>query len=264
MDDPRGIQHSLLMCVYDGNIDGVRDLIINGGANINHVWEGDVIDGIWPGDTALRLAIRGSQRLKSNGDCWVNMVNELLALGADANATVNIIFSAMRAVDEGANPDLVAALVAAGADVQANRYDLGTPLHAVCSILDPKKAVAVANLLISKGALVDAKTKCGYRPLDYALRVSYSDGSRMPAKLLARNRALAKCLLRAGASTDLAYDLEETPAETLVELVIKRGGWKEYALWRKQVLVGLVTKCQPMPDDAAGLVVDFYCPSGGS
>jgi hypothetical protein len=131
----------------------------------------------------------------------------------------------------------------------------------VFCIRNPKKAVAVANLLISKGALVDAKNDYGMRPLDYALDV-HSDGR---ATSLVLKRALAKCLLRAGAATTgLADDLEESPAKTSVDLVIKRGGWKKYARWHKQVLVGLVTKCQPMPDDAAGLVVDFYCPSGGS
>ena len=118
----------------------------------------------------------------------------------------------------------------------------------------------MANLLIKAGAPVDEKSDLGKRPLDYALRIHHH-----AATLTARNRALAKCLLRAGAATTgLADDLEESPAKTSVDLVIKRGGWNGYALWHKQVLVGLVTKCKPMPDDAAGLVVDFYCPRGGS
>jgi ankyrin repeat protein len=262
MDDPTAIQHSLLMCVADGNIDGVRDLI-DGGANINHVWDGAISSIFTRGATALGVAIPARGRANPSGT--VNMVNELLALGADASADVNTIFDAIHAVDDGAYPDLVAALVAAGADVQAKRYYLETPLHVVFSIRYPKKAVAVANLLIKAGAPVDEKNDLGERPLDCALRVFYSDGSRMTAKLLARDRALAKCLLRAGAATTgLADDLKESPTKTSVDLVIKRGGWKKYALWHKQVLVGLVTKCQPMPDDAAGLVVDFYCPSGGS
>jgi len=259
MADAHALQKPLLLMVQRGDIGGVR-MFIEAGADVNHVWGGG--GEFDPGDTALGVAIY-SMRMNTNFS--VNMVNELLALGADAGAHVNIIFGAIHAVDEGANPDFLAALVAAGADVQAKRYGLGTPLHAVFCIRNPKKAVAVANLLISKGALVDAKTDRGERPLDRVFRVFYLDGFRMPAELLARDRALAMCLLRAGAATTgLADDLEESPAKTSVDLVIKRGGWKKYARWHKQVLVGLVTKCQPMPDDAAGLVVDFYCPRGGS
>jgi len=264
MNDPAA-QYRLLMCVYDGNIDGVRDLI-DGGANINHVWDGG--GGFAPGDTALSLAIY-SMMQETNPSA--NMVNALLALGADASGDTHFLFAAIGyPFDNGVNLDLVAALVAAGVDVQAKQRSPSgmyyTPLHIVLqNIGDPKKAVAVANLLISKGALVDAKNDRGERPLDYALRVKYSDGRRMPATHAASNRALAKCLLRAGAATTgLADDLEESPAKTSVDLVIKAGGWKRYALKHKQVLVGLVTKCKPMPDDAAGLVVDFYCPSGGS
>ena len=135
----------------------------------------------------------------------------------------------------------------------------------------------MANLLISKGALVDAKNDRGERPLDLALPIVIELDMHSPNpddRYIVLNRALAKCLLRAGAATtglaygaattSHAYYLQQNPPITPVDLVIKAGGWEKYALWHKQVLVGLVTKCQPMPDDAAGLVVDFYCPSGGS
>ena len=49
----------------------------------------------------------------------------------------------------------------------------------------------------------------------------------------------------------------------LLRAVKRAGGWKPYAAKHKRVLVGLVTKCKPIPDDAAGLVVEFYCPEGG-
>ena len=75
-------------------------------------------------------------------------------------------------------------------------------------------------------------------------------------------------LLRAGAETPsdsrLFYD---NSATALVKRVKARGGWKAYASSHKRVLVGLVAKCtgKPhFPDDAAGLVVEFYCPVGGS
>ena len=261
MNDQTANQHSLLMCAQRGNIDAVR-MFIDEGANINHVWGGSSSE-IAPGATALGLAIYS---MRTNTNPSVNMVNELLALGADASADVNILFDAIRVVGHGlVNPDLVAALVAAGADVQATGgYLSETPLHAVLCIRNPKKAVAVANILITAGTPLDTHIH-GQRPLDYALHVVQSPDPRVAATLAARNRALAKCLLRGGASTTgLADDLEESPAKTSVDLVIKAGGWNEFALWHKRILVGLVTKCKPMPDDAAGLVVDFYCPSGGS
>ena len=49
----------------------------------------------------------------------------------------------------------------------------------------------------------------------------------------------------------------------LIDQVKARGGWREHARAHKRVLVGLVAKCKPMPDDAAGLVVEFWCPPGG-
>ena len=269
MDDPHALQKPLLLMVQRGDIDGVR-MFIEAGANINHVWDGG--GGFAPGDTALSLAIY-SMMQETNPSA--NMVNALLALGADASGDTHFLFAAIGIpYDGGVNPDLVAALVAAGADVQRARALSGfwyTPLHIVVeNIGDPKKAVSVANFLISKGALVDAKDERGETPLDYALRVVEFINPCVAPKFLACNRTLAKCLLRGGASTTGCRFAErhgrvrEYPAKTLVDLVIKRGGWKKYALWHKQVLVGLVTKCKPMPDDAAGLVVDFYCPSGGS
>ena len=57
---------------------------------------------------------------------------------------------------------------------------------------------------------------------------------------------------------------ESESARRLVDHVKARGGWREHARAHKRVLVGLVTKCKPgFPDDAAGLVVEFWCPSGG-
>ena len=46
-------------------------------------------------------------------------------------------------------------------------------------------------------------------------------------------------------------------------LVKERGGWKEHARAHRDLLSGLVAKCGPFPDDAAGIVVDFWVPKGG-
>ena len=73
-------------------------------------------------------------------------------------------------------------------------------------------------------------------------------------------------LLRAGAVIphySRRFYLYDNPANALVRHVKARGGWKSHAAKHKRVLVGLVAKCKPIPDDAAGLVVEFYCPVGG-
>ena len=49
----------------------------------------------------------------------------------------------------------------------------------------------------------------------------------------------------------------------LARAVERAGDWAAYVAQHKGVLAGLVTKCKPMPDDAAGLVVEFMCPPGG-
>jgi hypothetical protein len=52
-------------------------------------------------------------------------------------------------------------------------------------------------------------------------------------------------------------------AYAMVDQIQRAGGWKEYARQHKRVLAGLVTKCAPLPNDAARLVVEFWCPEGG-
>jgi len=137
-------------------------------------------------------------------------------------------------------------------------------------------AVSVEELVVSKGALVVPREETNRLVLGRGLAGHFLFHVLKFENLIeAKMRALAKCLLRVGASpTGLMEDLEEycggsggllwRTAKTLVDPIVKHDGWNGYALWHKQVLVGLVTKCQPMPDDAAGLVVDFYCPRGGS
>lgn len=80
-----------------------------------------------------------------------------------------------------------------------------------------------------------------------------------------QNRSLAKCLLRAGASTDhLPHKLNKKyPNEKMVKEILKRGGWAAHALWHTRLLAGLVSKCAPLPLDAASHVVSFWCPEGG-
>ena len=157
-------------------------------------------------------------------------------------------------------PHCIALLVAAGADVNAKSTSgSSTPLITLarCPAARQRK-IACAQLLIQAGARVDAADNDGDTPIWAAVRRGH--------------RKLAKLLLRAGAvipnhwPTGFSYGEwnESEPARRLVDQVKARGGWREHARAHKRVLVGLVTKCKPgFPDDAAGLVVEFWCPPGG-
>ena len=158
-------------------------------------------------------------------------------------------------------PRCIALLVAAGADVNAKMTSDSTmPLLRVGqgdALISRHKKTACAQLLIQAGARVDAGNNQGDTPIWDAVRKGH--------------RKLAKLLLRAGAvipnnwPTGFSYGEwnQSESARILVDQVKARGGWREHARAHKRVLVGLVAKCKPMPDDAAGLVVEFWCPPGG-
>ena len=143
-------------------------------------------------------------------------------------------------------------LLGAGANIDATNEYGCTPLLELLlySGLSKQTKKKIAALLINSGA----------RVTDRPLRVC----EHIISAVRENNREVAKMLLRAGAvipwDSRLIYD---NPANALVKRVKARGGWKSHAAKHKRVLVGLVTKCKPIPDDAAGLVVEFYCPVGG-
>ena len=143
-------------------------------------------------------------------------------------------------------------LLGAGANIDATNEYGCTPLLELLlySGLSKQTKKKIAALLINSGA----------RVTDRPLRVC----EHIISAVRENNREVAKMLLRAGAvipwDSRLIYD---NPANALVKRVKARGGWKSHAAKHKRVLVGLVTKCKPIPDDAAGLVVEFWCPSGG-
>ncbi|KAK7236656.1 hypothetical protein SO694_00247010 [Aureococcus anophagefferens] len=80
-------------------------------------------------------------------------------------------------------------------------------------------------------------------------------------------REISLILLRAGAHLKVLPSGSAVRAPVLNDKMIEMvnvGGWQEHVRAHKRVLVGLVAKCKPgFPDDAAGLVVDFWVPKGG-
>ena len=164
-------------------------------------------------------------------------------------------------------------------DVNAKGSGGSTALH--CALLGifssagpmtRKRAWACVNRLIEAGADVDAVledrgVQSGMSPLMIAL-----------ARCL---RAPVKILLRAGAGTATEHPRIQrhdgnAAAFEVVDRVKAVGDWKAYAGKHQRVLAGLVSKCapraasplaskcvSPLPDDAARLVVRFWCPEGG-
>ena len=115
------------------------------------------------------------------------------------------------------------------------------------------------RLLIQAGARVNYSTSLydvpGWTPLHRAIDHGRCD--------------LVKALLRASAEiraypNNLNRKSSNEAAFAAVDRVKKAGGWAEFAKQHERVLVGLVTKCAPIPDDAARLVVEFWTPPGGS
>jgi ankyrin repeat protein len=98
----------------------------------------------------------------------------------------------------------ISILLELGADVNATTASIGTPLHAAADRKQPENA----RLLLTHGAIVDARNKEALTPLELALRgCTNSELERMPA--------LVKLLLDAGATRtppmkDFVHHLGET------------------------------------------------------
>ena len=153
------------------------------------------------------------------------------------------------------HPHCIALLLAAGADVNAKTTNSNTPLLNVgLNYTSRQRKLACASLLIQAGARVNDANDYGEKPIWAAINRGH--------------RNLAKLLFRAGAVIPIRPGPLAATGITriLVDQVKARGGWNAYASNHKRVLVGLVTKCtgKPgFPGDAAGVVVEFWCPPGG-
>ena len=156
--------------------------------------------------------------------------------------------------------DCLRALIELGADVNAMTWarrsrrrvrtqentSRQTPLHYACI----HGRAPCAEALCQAGADLGVADEDGWTPLFHALRGGH--------------RRVAMTLLRAGAYQPFpAFAPLHNAALDLARAVKRAGDWPAYVAQHKRVLVGLVTKCRPMPADAAGLVVEFMCPPGG-
>ena len=191
-------------------------------------------------------------------------------------------------------------LLDAGADPHARNCTGHTPLHFVMlrssldtlinnsgySLFDNTPEVAtikkqcfssskacVARLL-KAGARIDERTNGGETPLDIALQASKLDlakimlqaGAEMSVSTMRRYELLFQGWSGPG-SRDPAPRKEFVPSgAALLSSIESAGGFKEYARRNRRALMGAVSKCyrRSVPDDAAGLVVEFAWVYGGN
>ena len=122
----------------------VLEALVEAGADVND--RNDL------GQTVLEYALR------SPADRVTDVVRRLLDLGADGNAP-GILWEAAR---QGDNPELIAVLLAAGADVNGlSRNSRQSPLYAAAYGGGP----GVIAALVAGGAVVDARDSRGMTPL---------------------------------------------------------------------------------------------------
>ena len=234
-----------LLCdaAHSGDLSEVRRLVARGA---------DVDSRGFQGRTALQLSILHPATLQF-----------LLKNGASPHLLDhNGVLPLHEAAYEQSGESVAFLLAAPDIDVNA-KTNLGfTPLHCLLNrgftgiYINGENKKRALSCLIEAGADVDAVTNSGRSALDIAL----CRGLREPVKIL----------LRAGAFKNLKTAVEygrsphNAAAFAVYDRVKAAGDWKAYARKHQSVLAGLVSKCAPLPDDAARLVVGFWTPPGGS
>ena len=103
--------------------------------------------------------------------------------------------------DNGEHPDEILRLLGFGADIDVRNYKGKTGLHYAAKA----GFLTVINLLIEKGATVDALDNSGETPLFEAIRSTIKDGEKQ--------RAAIEALLIKGANPNLKNSKGQTPLQ---------------------------------------------------
>lgn len=199
-DEQKETQRTLNHAIVWGDTAEFERLLASG-VDINKSWRLD-------GDSPLITAIRHKQD---------GMVKLLLSKGANVNAAgASGTTPLMRAV-KNENIDLVKTLIERGADVRAqDAFDFpvaksgSTALHAIAGSKDAEKSIAIATLLLQKGADINAGNEAEATPL----HVAAARGTQQ----------LAAFLLRKGATLNAKTKTGVTPL-----LMALRGNQKDVA-----------------------------------
>jgi ankyrin repeat protein len=148
-------------------------------------------------------------------------VRQLLASGADPNATDEWREPLLIVAIKWGQVEIVELLISAGADVTVvNGSDNGsTPLHFAAGATVWVPNVTIAKLLLDKGARVDATTGSGTTPLMWVAQSREESALDVAALLIAHGASLH---LQGEDGTALQY-AKDTRNSKMVDMLYKRG-----------------------------------------
>jgi ankyrin repeat protein len=139
------------------------------------------------GNTVLHIAVSTNH---------LEVVTLILDMGVNVNALTNIGKSALHIAARQGYVEHVDLLLKNGAQINTTTFkSKRTPLHSACMCLEPS-AAKVVQLLLEKGADIDARDEDGFTPL----HISVIHGNLRTLKLLLREKAQVNLCDKNGAT----------------------------------------------------------------
>lgn len=166
-------REELIVAIQDGNRQKVRELL-SLGVNVNRPL-------IAPNDTDDEISIF-YPLIHAAARNHIDMVQDILAAGADVNVQRQNGDTALIAAAIEGNPETTQLLLQAGADVHATGYDGATALHNATlpeTEADRPGALAVMRLLLEHGVPINAQDSYGDTALMQCVRDNFIEGARL-------------------------------------------------------------------------------------